>query len=207
MAERAGRRWLDRVVGFGGVLCLGAVVVLQWDEWPAFLQAGYHARVEAEIQEGDIPGALALIDRASLLDEAALEVLNERPGQGLLALDRARDLALRIRIAEWFVGELGTGSSLDAEQEVWLESATDNAKLLVELDPAGAQSHLLLGLVYLQRGYASGIPIEFRRAVRHLRLALRIDPEIPRAAPALKLATARLRELMSATARDGVGAA
>ena len=203
MAERSGRRWTDRAVGLAAVVCLAAALALQWDAWPAFLQAGYHARVEERIRAGDIPGALELINRASLLDESALEALNQRSGRGLLVQDRLRDLALRTRIAEWFISEMGTGASLDAEQEVWLESATQNAKLLVELDPSGAQSHLLLGLVYLQRGYATGLPIEFQRAARHLRLARRIDPEDPRAAAALRAATSRLRDLLGVAAHGG----
>ena len=115
MAERSGRRWADRAVGFAAVLCLAIAFALQWDEWPAFLQAGYHARAEERIREGDVLGALELIDRASLLDQEALEVLNKRSGQGLLVQDRLRDLALRTRIAEWFISEMGTGVSLDAE--------------------------------------------------------------------------------------------
>ena len=63
----------------------------------------------------------------------------------------------------------------------------------MKLTPGVAGAQLLLGVVYLQRGIDSGAPIEFMRATRHLRNALQLDPEIPRAAEALRLAVARSR--------------
>ena len=196
MAERVRGRGFNAIIGLGSILCLTLAASRQFDQWPAFLQVGYQDRVEARLNAGDTHGALDLLNRASLLDQEALDLLDGVPLSGPLVADRARDAALRATIAERLVGELGSGRSLSDEQRTWLEPATDNAERLVALEPQSAQAHLLLGLVYLQRGNDSGAPIEFQRAARELRIALRIDPETPRAAAALQLAVSRVRALL-----------
>jgi tetratricopeptide (TPR) repeat protein len=205
MARWGSGRGFNVILGLGSILCLALALSRQFDQWPAFLQVGYHDRAEARLDAGDTRGALDLLNRASLLDEEALERLNGVSLSGPLVTDRARDAALRARIAERLIGELGSGRSLSDEQRTWLEPATENAERLVALQPGAAQAHLLLGLVYLQRGYDSGAPIEFQRAARELGIALKINPESRRAAAALQLATSRVRALLGG-APDARGA-
>ena len=193
MTEKRERSWRNGLVPLASAGCLLAVVLLQVDNWPAFLQVDYHGRVREQIAQGAIPEALALLNRASLLDEAALESVGRVPFPGALANDRKKDAELRAWLAERIVAELGTGKSLGPEERELLELATENAELLVALDPGTARSHLLLGLVYLQRGHDTGAPIEFQLAARHLGSALQLDPDNERAQNALRLAMVHVR--------------
>ena len=204
MAREGKRQWLNVTIGLASILCIVLAVARQFQQWPAFLQVGYHERVEGRIQAGDALGALDLLNRATLLDEDALDLLSKgAPISGPLVNDRARDAVLRAAIAERLLSEMGSGRSFSDEQLASLELVTDNAERLVALDPGSAQAHMALGLVYLQRGNVSSAPIEFQRAAREFRIALSIDPETPRAAAALRMAAARVRALLGRGADPG----
>jgi tetratricopeptide (TPR) repeat protein len=196
MPEEGGTRWRRRALVGGALGCLGAAALLQWGEQrPAFVDGGYHRRVAALLETDEVARALAELDASTLLDESALALLESRSSVSSLAHARARDEHLRTLIAKKLLSrsprESSGGSKGSTQHWELLERATRNATLLVELAPASAEARLLLGLTYLQRGSVSGAPIDYVRSAKHLRQALAIDPKIPRAKDALRVASAR----------------
>jgi hypothetical protein len=182
MADAPAADWRRRAGLAFGAVCLLVAVYLQLGSprvgaW--LLDAGYSARVAGHLLDGH--------------PHEALEVLDRVPGVSALTRSIERDVRLRRAIARALTDELGRMRGQNADQRALLDSATNNAELLVQLAAADPQSHFLLGLVYLKRGELRGAPIDFILSARHLRTALRLDPEIRGAADALRVALLRAR--------------
>ena len=116
MTEKRERSWRNGLLSIAVTGCLMAAVLVQVDSCPAFLQVDYHERVREQLAQGEILEALDLLNRASLLDEEALESVGRVPFPSSLANDRKQDANLRAWIAEWIVAELGTGKALEPEE-------------------------------------------------------------------------------------------
>ena len=196
MADAPAADWRRRAGLAFGAVCLLVAVYLQLGSprvgaW--LLDAGYSARVAGHLLDGHPHEALEKLEASTLLDREAIELLDRVPGVSALTRSIERDVRLRRAIARALTDELGRMRGQNADQRALLDSATNNAELLVQLAAADPQSHFLLGLVYLKRGELRGAPIDFILSARHLRTALRLDPEIRGAADALRVALLRAR--------------
>lgn len=176
-----------------GAGCLLVAALLEWGSPPVgrwLLETGYHRRVASLLQAGQAREALGELEASTLLDEEAVALLGRIPPVSSLAPVVQSDARLRRAIARQLIDELGSTRGQGAELRTLVESATANAEILVKLAPDNAQSRLLLGLVYLKRGELHGAPIDFMLSARQLQTALTLDPEIPTAAGALRVARA-----------------
>jgi len=165
------------------------------DEVLAHFHVGYRRQVEALLAKGQFVAALEELERASLIDRERLGMLDRMtrlnraagvrsPPIAQLARSRAEDAELRFRIGRGLLAKLGAGG-LSAEERDTLERATENARVLVALEPDSARAHYLLGSVHLLRWRVDGAARELAEASAHLERAISIEPTHPGALRAL----------------------
>jgi len=197
-APRGPRVALAAVLAACGLALFAVFGPIHRDEVLARFHVGYRQQVAALLDKGQFAAALEEFERASLIDRERLGMLDRMASlnrdAGLrstpiaqLARSRLEDAELRFRIGRGLLAKLGAGANLSADERAILERATENARVLVALEPDKARSHYLLGSMHLLRWRSGGSAGELAEASAHLQRAVAIEPTHPGALRALQL--------------------